>query len=225
MLSARKALFLAIESAYDIRDWSNYEPGNILPPFFPMSKADLYKRNKTWIENNVEQPSQYIQLDHERIRIEMMELGIDPEEFFNVWRLTPSVYRLESGEWVTGIEPGHTAAASDENARYCLDVVVSILMKIQSRRSLIRTTPHTKSWTAILLGDQPLFAKADVSSVVRAVYPEGSKFIVYSVVSGLVGTGKFLHVYQLGGQNKFLDFGYLPYESCRIEETDWSDSA
>src|SRR5258708_11165664 len=100
MISIRKALFLAVESDYDIREWAAADSSTL--PFsglFRKHKAPYFTRNKEWIAENVKTPTDYIQLDHERVRVDLMELGIATEEFFNVWRLTPSVYPLENARW------------------------------------------------------------------------------------------------------------------------------
>ena len=77
----------------------------------------------------------------------MLEIGIDPSEFFNVWRLTPSVYLNPDHGWAIKLEPGDEAAANEDNARYCVDVVIAILPNQAIRQDLRRSQPYQR-WQA-----------------------------------------------------------------------------
>lgn len=156
MVSIRKALFLAIEKEYDVKAWEDEEP-NAISSLLRFSKAPFYARNKAWIQQHVKDPLGYIQLDLAEVRSDMIELGIDPEEFFNVWRLTPAVYQLESGAWAVKTESRNENAATEANARYCLDVVVAILVRQQSRKNIRRWSPY-RSWRARLLRRQTILS-------------------------------------------------------------------
>lgn len=154
MIETRQALFRAVEFDYDIRDWSDHDPASRLPPpIFSGIKAPYHTRNRDWIQRNVRQPTDYIQLDYERAKAEMLEIGVDPEEFFNVRRLTPAVYYHPDQGWSVTRTPREEAAATEDNARYCLDVVVSIIRNQESRKAIVRTSPYRR-WRARIPHDQ-----------------------------------------------------------------------
>jgi hypothetical protein len=78
MVSIRKLLFLVVESEYDIRPWQDYEIGSNSPgPFLTgKTKAPQHTRHKKWIDENVNQPTDYVQLDPKSVRADMMELAV-----------------------------------------------------------------------------------------------------------------------------------------------------
>jgi hypothetical protein len=89
------------------------------------NKAPYYTRNRQWIKDHVLNPVDYLQLDLKGAETEMMELGIDPVEFLNVWRLAPTVYPISDEVWAVKMEPRTGASATEEPARYCLDVTAT----------------------------------------------------------------------------------------------------
>ncbi len=119
LIATRKALFLAIEVDYDIGRWRDFDPsqGTTNLALMMGNKALYHTRNKRWIQENVFDSLDYVQLDHERIRLDMIELGIDPEEFFNVWRITPTYTCLQTipgqSRWRHAIQRGQQMTALD----------------------------------------------------------------------------------------------------------------
>jgi hypothetical protein len=217
MVTIRKALFLSVEREYDVREWKDKEPNS---PFllFLLSKAPFYARNKAWIQENVKDPVAYIQLDHAQVRSDMIELGIDPEEFFNVWRLTPAVYQLENGSWAVKTEARTVNGATEDNARYCLDVVLAILVSQQSRRSLRRWSAY-RSWRARLLRRQALLSRASPDAEPQAVILEsGDVCSALYQVSDFSGQNQFVYVFRVQqSEAPGLIQGYIPLEACELE--------
>ena len=219
LIATRKALFLAVEKDYDIRKWEEHDPAQGTNLLLGVgNKAPYYTRDNTWIQRNVTNPLDYIQLDHERIHIEMMELGIDPTEFFNVWRLTPKVYRLSADVWAIDMEPRTETVATENNARYCLDVVVSILMNQQLRKRLVRS-PDYRSWKVRLIRSQPLLKRAALDAEHQGVtFVEGDSCVGIHVVSGFDGKEQFVRVFSMPTEARQQFFeGYLPLEACELE--------
>lgn len=218
MISARKALFLAVEKEYDIKEWANYVPGRG-GVFFPTySKAPFYARNNAWIQQNVKDPLGYIQLDFAQIRADMIELGVEPEEFFNVWRLTPAVYDLGEGAWAVKTEGRMEDAATEDNARYCLDVVVAIIVSQQSRKSLQRWTP-LRRWRVRLLRQQPILSRASPDADATGVTLEADTVCdALFCVSDFSGQHQFVHVFKFDTEAKpsFIE-GYIPRDACELE--------
>jgi hypothetical protein len=219
MIATRKALFLAVEADYDIGEWSEYDPTHLLPrPVFGKQKAPLYTRNKSWIQSNVTDPIDYVQLDHERVSVEMMELGIDPAEFFNVWRLTPDVYRVSDDVWAVKTEAKDETAATEDNARYCLDVVVSVVLSQQLRKDITRVPLH-RGWRARLLRAQAVLKRASLDSEPQGVILAVGDFCEARYrVSGLDGQSEFVRVHpvQWKAPPEFFS-GYIPLDSCELE--------
>lgn len=60
-------------------------------------KAYYWTRNKTWIDSNVKTPTDFIQLDHEKLKTDCMEWGVSTVDIQNFRRLTPKVVETEPG--------------------------------------------------------------------------------------------------------------------------------
>lgn len=218
MISIRKALFLAVEADYDVRKWADHDaPRNTLRLLLGGAKAPFFTRNAEWIQKNVVDPVGYVQLDHAQVRADMIELGIDPEEFFNVWRLTPSVYPIGNGIWAVKKEARIETAATEEHARYCLDVVVAILVNQQSRKSIQRWSEY-RLWRARLLRTQPLFSRASTDSETAITLKEGETYNALYWTLDFAGQQKFVFVYSLekDAGPRFLQ-GFIPADACELE--------
>jgi len=217
LLPIRRALYLAVESSYDIRPWRNHQVGEdaMLLELAHPTKAPLHTRNGSWINQNVTNPVEYIQLDFERVGLDMLELGIDPEEFFNVWRLTPAVYRIEDGVWAIKELDKHSTFDSEEDARYCLDVVVSIATKQQVKRSIVRQR-GTQTNGVRIRTEQPLLRGASRDSKRQGLtLSPGDVCMLDYYVTSFDGTERFAHVFRyIQGPPPKHWFGYVPAEHC-----------
>src|SRR5258708_8222900 len=87
LILCRKAFYVEFESPYDIRKDEN--PVSLLSG----SSAPYYARSKEYAEENVRTPFDYIVLDDGKVDSDLTKEGIDHTTFWNIWRLTPSVYR------------------------------------------------------------------------------------------------------------------------------------
>lgn len=141
LAATRKALFIEIENEYNIYNYKDTdETAGILGFLFKGGhKAPWHTRKREWIQQNVATPFDYIQLDHERLKIDLMEWGIPTQDYWNVWRLTPAVFRAgNDAPWIKEGEIVKHLAATEENARYCLDRVLSIILKKQAHQNSAR---------------------------------------------------------------------------------------
>jgi hypothetical protein len=220
LIATRKVLFLAVENEYDVARWKDYDASQPAPGFQFMigNKAPYHTRNKEWIKDHVLNPADYLQLDLKAVETEMMGIGIDPVEFLNVWRLTPTVYRLSDDLWAVKTEPRIGTCATEETARYCLDVVVSIVLHQQLRKNLSRY-PEYRSWKVRLLRPHALLKRASLDSEQQGVVlAEGDTCNSLFRVSGFDGKGEFVYVFSFEreGQLQFYE-GYLPVEVCDFE--------
>jgi len=115
LVSVRKAIYIEIEQDYCIYEWSKDDSTAWV--LFGLSaggrNAPHYTKNKEWIEKNVSNPFDYIQRDHDRIRQDLLEWGASTQDFWNLWRLTPEVMRLEKdSDWLLKGELKHLYQAA-----------------------------------------------------------------------------------------------------------------
>ncbi len=214
MISCRKALYLSVEAAYDIREC----PSSPLRGLLSGCKAPYHTRNPEWIQENVREPTEHIQLDYDRVRLDLIEAGIDPEEFLNVWHLTPSVYLHPDHGWATSIQQSHHAAASEDNARYCLDVVVTILTNLAAQTDRVRRVPYS-SWKVRLLRGEPLRLRASAGSPLQGrTLPKDARCDAIAVVNGLDGPVEYVELDGRLNDPPEPWSGFIPKDACKIEE-------
>ncbi len=218
MVSVRKALFLTVEKEYDIAKWADAQENSLSLLLAGYSKAPFYTRNRDWILQHAKDPLAYIQLDHAQVSADMIELGIDPEEFFNVWRLTPAVYELANGAWAVKTEGRIQDAATEENARYCQDAVVAIILAQQFRKRRRRWSEYRR-WSAKLLHRQAVLSSAAIDAdPLGVVLEEGTVCTALYCVSDFTGQNQFAFIFLVQqDKNKPLIEGYIPLEACQIE--------
>ncbi len=94
-----------------------------------------YAKNKKYIEENVRNPIDYIILDHNAVDRQLSRCGVDHATFWNIWRITPSVYQDEDKKWYTSVDYGFFEMEDIKNkAEYILQATTDILIS----RSLYR---------------------------------------------------------------------------------------
>lgn len=232
LTNIRKAIFIEIEKDYCIYDWKDSdanEPLGLLGFARSGRKAPYYTRNKAWIEQNVNDPFDYIQRDHDRIRQDLLEWGASTQDFWNVGRLTPEVMRLsKDGEWLLKGELKHWyQAATKENAVFCLDRAVTLLSKKQAHHDLARWLDYSaRDRLRVELKQQTtLYKKASNSSEALAHLAESSIYDAHSVVPGIDGNGRYVSIFHVQEvEPKFLS-GYVDFASCELlEPVEDSDS-
>src|SRR5262249_42920107 len=98
----RKSIYLELERSYDTYLFKDYKDDR--PGFHPLTalgtSAPFFARNKDYIEKNVFDPTDYVVYDHDHLNQELLQYSIDHTAFWNVWRLTPEVYKLGGKQWV-----------------------------------------------------------------------------------------------------------------------------
>jgi hypothetical protein len=90
LIECRKAIYSEIESSYVIDFFADGESSWFAAA---MCKAPDYTKSKRYVDENVRDPFDYVHLDHGRVDAELLRDGIEPAVFWNIWRLTPPVYR------------------------------------------------------------------------------------------------------------------------------------
>jgi hypothetical protein len=224
LTNIRKAIFIEIEQDYCIYEWRNSEPNEPLGLLeFARrggTKAPYYTRNKAWIEQNVNDPYDYIQRDHDRIRQDLLEWGASTQDFWNVWRLTPEVMRLsKESDWLLKGELKYLyQAATKQNAIFCLDRAVTLISKKQSHHGLARWLDYSARdhLKVRLKGQSTLFKKASSSSEVLAHLPENNVYDANSVVPGMDGNGRYVSIFHIQNVEPNFLSGYVDIDSCEL---------
>lgn len=143
LIECRKAIYVEIEAAYVIDQFAHDEV-NLLSA--AACKSPSHTKNRRFIEENVRDPFDYVRLDYDRVDAELLSDGIEPAIFWNIWRLTPPVYRAQSifiGESLSKFSVKHDlerydADSAEPNAAYVLEHTIDILLKKAKTRSSFR---------------------------------------------------------------------------------------
>lgn len=191
LIEIRKAIFVEFEEEYSVFGWHDYDlqkkEGLLASMLRGGWRAPARTRNKDWIEKYVKVPTDYIQIDHQDLRLQAMELGIHTVELQNLQRLTPDVFRTaKSAGWSVTYDasfPGNNA--SESNARYCLDRAVWIVLKKQehagARREPAQDVPFDPPPIYI---DNIIFESPSSQSKHVHVVSTGFTYTIHRIVGG-----------------------------------------
>lgn len=196
VIGCRKVLYVAVEHKYDVSKFKEATPQGI---FAALSYAPYYARDPQYIQENVKDPTDYIVRDHSRIDQDLLKEGVDTTAFWNVWRLTPEVYRSEDKQWVIKHDFGKLDAATlADTAEYVFSTVVDMALAIHAVRRAVRSKQHGRYLVKLAREGVPVYEKADIDSKVTATTPVGMTQIDTDYrVEGLKGDGPFWHVSQM----------------------------
>lgn len=206
VISCRKALYLEVEHHYDVSVYKDGRPLGLMGGF---SMAPFYARNKDYIEKNVKNPTDFIVRDHSRIDQELLTSGADTTEFWNIWRLTPEVFRDRAGNWVVkyDFDKLDDAVLADK-AEYVFSTSVDVLLSLHTNRRNTKTSQYGTYFVELKNDNVPVFEKADVNSKVVGYTPAGLvKIDTDFRITGLCGDGPYWSVHHIA-EGKFL-IGYI----------------
>ena len=202
-IGCRKALYLVFEQQFDIRSFEKYEEDiqskNDLKKTLskPKSKAPEYAKNKQYIEENVEQPTDFIVIDYNEIWRELLNNGIDLVSFSNVRMLTPEVYLFEEEEEWAISEYAGGIRYNQENAEYCFRKTVEILLTEQknSERKK-RISKSTFNSITVKNKEISILRKASLSANVEYKLKKNLEYKVFlfKEVRGLDSKDKYYQV-------------------------------
>lgn len=219
LVEIRKALYVEVLANCSIEGWRDYERGAVQSEgFFELGEtlrrggwdAPFYTRNKDWIDKNVRDPFDYIQLDLNKLKMDLMEWGVSTQDFWNLWRLTPSVFRFaDSNTWAVKQDVTMHRGADEEGAKFCLDRIIELILKRQEHFDLARSLQGApQNYTLVEISSQaPLYRKASINSETISTLQAGSRAKVFFIVPGLEGDSEFVSVSL--GENEMLQFGYI----------------
>ncbi len=197
LIEVRKAIFVEIEIEYCIHRWKDTKRGEglgLMMLSLGGLKAPYWTRDMEWIKKNVDTPFDFIQIDYEKLRIDAMEWGVNTAELYNIRRLTPDVFREEKdGEWKIKYDlefPSNEANVN--NARYCLDRAISILLRKQQHKTASRwPSQEFCSELPAVYVDAPVYSKARKDSDVVHIINEKFQYILTALISGFDSNEKY----------------------------------
>jgi hypothetical protein len=222
LVEIRKGLFVEFEHDYSVHGWRDYEGQNEFRGLGSFGrggwKAPYWTQNKKWVDEHVSDPLDYIQIDFDRWRVDALEWGINTAELHSIRNLTPSVFRAEEGAtWCIRYDAAFlTSAATLENAKYCLDRAIAVILKKQQhiRAHKGKGSPGIAPLPNDYVGEN-LYQSASVTSKVVHVVSDHFEYSVSSLVDGLDSSGRFFRVIAMSrertekGFPKNMESGFL----------------
>src|SRR5262249_5346661 len=136
------AFYLEFEHRFDVQGLAGNERGGLLSAL--KSDAPYYAREQRYVEEHVHDPFEYIVLDHAKVDADLAKEGIDNGIFWNIWRLTPEVYRHNSEEWKVKHDPKKQEGVGlRERASYVLENTIDIILKKEANFRALRWVEST----------------------------------------------------------------------------------
>jgi len=197
LINCRKAIYVEIESDYDISPYIDESERKGFGLMLMGYKAPFYARNKKYIDENVKEPTDFIVYDHDELDMDLLRAGMSRLDYWNVWRLTPAVYRKDKeSDWIIKYEfRKFDEQGIKDRAEYVLDSTINLILTkhLDLKRS---KSPTYRNYFVNLKHDSaPLYEKADKKSKIIERVPAGiNKVFVDSKVPSLSGEGLFWHV-------------------------------
>jgi hypothetical protein len=223
MVECRKVIFLEFEEDYDIARFKN---GRETAGVLVWTSAPFYATEKSYFDKSVNTPFDYIVLDHRKLDSELISNGIDTHIFWNIWRLTPSVYRFREkyefvGDWLVKRELKKEQAATEENAAYVLEQTIDVALHLEQRRRLLRYTGRGGFYIRLKRDGVNVYAKADRYAAVSVVTEPGLRQldVDYSTI-GLSDSETYWHVAHATGIGS--DSVRFYYGFVHEGDVDWS---
>ena len=217
LIGCRKAIFVRFESVYDIAPFASDEGPKGAALWFLGNRAPFFARNKEYANENVKDPIDYIVLDHNDIEMELMKSGMDSVSFWNVWRLTPGVYRSKVDDpWLVKWEfRKFEQEGIKERAEYVLDTTINLFVAADQKLASARSPEHRNYYVTLKNDQVAVYEKADINSKAIGATPEGvTKLFVDFTVPALNGTSTFFHVAHFADGVSI--WGYIPEEAVNI---------
>ena len=213
LVFCRQALFVGFESHYDARMFLETKRSLRFDLDAFLSKVPQYARDRRYLEENVKEPTAFVIYDHNVFEMDLMKNGVDPVTYWNVWRLTPEVYRgKQDDRWIVKHDlRKFESEGIKDRAEYVLVTTTDILLICDQKRGRTRS-PDYGSYYLMLRGDGvPVYSKASRASAVEQITPPGVRKVIcdYSI-SSLDDSGTYWHV--IDSDADVLLFGFIHEE-------------
>ena len=130
---------------------------------------------------------------------DLLKQGVDTTAFWNIWRLTPEVYRTTDKQWVVK----HDFDKLDEDlladkADYVFSTTIDIMLAIHTAKKAERLQDRAKHHVTLVRENVPVYKKASTKSELFGTTPLGMTHIDTDFrVTGLEGDGPYWHVFHL----------------------------
>ena len=228
LINIRKAIYVEIEEEYSIEGWKDASTLKN-PRARHLSagglKAPWFTKNEEWIDENVNTPFDYIQLDPDTVQLDLMEWGVSTQDFWNLRKLTPKVFRYKKTQkWIVEKEPKHLIeGATKENAKYCIDRAISIIAKKQRHKELSRFLEDSpiEMFNVKVKCETPLYEKASENSKTQQNLQAGTIWNGDRVIEGgLDEETSFVKIFHFDDSNKSFLSGYVVSSDCEILKPD-----
>jgi len=210
LINCRKAIYVEIESDYDISPYIDESERKGFALMLMGYKAPFYARNKKYINENVKEPTDFIVYDHDTLDMDLLRSGMSRLDYWNVWRLTPSLYRKDKGsDWIVKEDFRKLDEEGiKDRAEYVLDSTINLILTKHLDLKRSKTPDYRKYFVNLKNESAPIYEKADNKSKVIGTVPASCKKVfVDSKVSALNGDGLFWHVSHLEGDLHL--YGYI----------------
>lgn len=196
-ICCRKALFLEVERHYDISAYKDGKPVGLLDGF---TKAPYYARSKQYIDENIFDPTDFIVYDHSSVNEKLLTEGADNIAYWNVWRLTPEVYKTKEGNWVIKHEFSKlNEKVLADKIEYIFSATLDVVLSIHRTRQATKWADHNNYYLDLKQEHVPIYKKADTNSEETGRTPVGITRIDTNYrVDGLNDDGTYWHISYIG---------------------------
>jgi hypothetical protein len=209
-INCRKALYLEVEKHYDISEYKDKDP----PLLGGFTDAPYYARSKQYIDEHVREPTDFIVYDHNSINQKLLILGADNTAYWNVWRLTPEVFKSKEGQWVVkqDFRKLDKKVLSDK-IDYIFSATLDLMLSIHRTQQATRWLDHRNYYLDLTQEDVPIYKKANKDSELVGHTPPGVTQIDTSYrIEGLNGDGPYWSVSYVDLEKKVFLFGFIHNE-------------
>ena len=194
LILCRQAIFVKFEWRYDAQPSLTGQPLGLMA--FG-SKVPYFARNQKYLEENVKDPTDYVIYDHNALEMDLMKSGVDSVAYWNVWRLTPEVYRKgKDTPWV--VKNDLRKLDSDgikDRAEYVLLSTTEMLLATNQNQSRARSPDYRRFYLLLKRDAVPVYSKASkLSPIVQTTAGDLRKLFCDYKIDGLDGSGIFWHV-------------------------------
>lgn len=212
VISCRKALYVEIEGRYDISAYKDEEPRGLMAG---LTSAPYYARSMKYVAENVRDPTDYIVLDHAAVDQDLLISGVDPTDFWNVWRLTPELFRSKAGKWYVKRDFGKLEGSDLKDiAEYVFNTTLDIALARETNRRATRWKPTRSFYVDLKRPGLGIHDRADRASPIKVTLPEGlTRVDTDFTVEGLNDDGLYWHIAHLGSGGFY--FGYIHDDDVR----------
>lgn len=211
VVACRKAVYVEVERRYDISAFKDEEARGLAA----LTSAPYYARSMKYVAENVREPTDYIVLDHSAVDRDLLTSGVDPTDFWNVWRLTPEVFRSKAGKWYVKRDFSKLRDADLKDiAEYVFNTTLDIALARQTNRRATRWRQSGTFYVDLPKPGLSLHTKADRTSAIASTLPADLKRVDTDyTVEGLNDDGIYWHICHLGAGGFY--YGFLHDDEVR----------